>query len=115
MKLPEQAKYPFVTTKLPAIVLAAGLSTRMGDFKPLMRLAGVPLIERVIESLQASGSVDDIFVVTGHRGTDVAAAVGGRGVKVMFNENYAEGEMLSSVIAGIGALPEKALGFVLAF
>ena len=107
-----------VSLALPAIVLAAGLSTRMNAFKPLLHLAGKPLLQRVIASLRDSGVIGGILVVTGHRAADVEAASAGAGVTTIFNPDYERGEMLSSVRAGISALSHRSSpppGFVLAF
>jgi CTP:molybdopterin cytidylyltransferase MocA len=90
----------------------------MGAFKPLLPLAGRPLIQRVIDSLRDSGVIGDILVVTGHRAAEVGAALAGAGVVTIFNPDYERGEMLSSVRAGILALAERGggpAGFVLAF
>jgi molybdenum cofactor cytidylyltransferase len=103
---------------LPAMVLAAGLSARMGKFKPLMMLEDRPLLEHVLHSLKHSGVIGQIVVVTGHRHAEVDAAVLGRaGVRSVFNERYALGEMVSSIKTGIAALGnlEGTRGFVLAF
>jgi CTP:molybdopterin cytidylyltransferase MocA len=91
--------------RLPAVVLAAGLSSRMGDFKPLMPLAGKPLVHHVIDSLRASGAIGDVVIVTGHQRQRVEHAVAGlAGVRVVFNPIFAEGEMLSSLRAGLAAI-----------
>lgn len=54
-----------------AIILAAGLGTRLADGrelpKPLRQVAGVPLIVRVIRAL-AEGGVGEVGVVVGHLG-----------------------------------------------
>ncbi len=98
---------------LPALVLAAGLSTRMGAFKPLLELGGQTLIHRVLGALRDSGAIGSILVVTGHRAGEVAAALAGLPVQTVFNPDYEKGEMLSSVRTGLRALPE-APGFLLA-
>ena len=100
---------------LPAIVLAAGLSTRMKAFKPLLRLSGELLIHRVLGCLRESGVIGEILVVTGHLAAEIEAAVGTRGARTVFNERFADGEMLSSVQTGIRALPADGRGFLLAF
>jgi 1L-myo-inositol 1-phosphate cytidylyltransferase len=51
-----------------AVILAAGMGSRLRDLgspKPLVRLAGKPLIEHVMERLAAAG-VDRFVVVTGY-------------------------------------------------
>ena len=103
---------------LPAILLAAGLSARMGAFKPLLPLAGQPLLLRVIDALRDSGVIGEILVVTGHRAAEVEAVLAGANVTTVFNPDYEHGEMLSSIRAGISALFDRGKpppGFVLAF
>jgi molybdenum cofactor cytidylyltransferase len=108
--------------QLPAILLAAGCSSRMGDFKPLLRLAGTPILHRVIAALRASGAIGDILLVTGHRAPDIEASLrdlppgeGGRGaIRTVHNPHYATGEMRSSLLAGLSALPPAAPAFLLA-
>ena len=52
-------------SRFGAVILAAGLSSRMKDFKPLLHVAGTTAIEGLIESAKAAG-ITDITVVTGH-------------------------------------------------
>lgn len=52
------------------LIIAAGQGTRLrekGESKPLIRVKGVPLIERVINHAR-SGGVDHFHVVSGYRG-----------------------------------------------
>ena len=58
---------------LGAIILAAGLSSRMGRLKPILPLGGGTLLGQCIEVLR-EGGVADIVVVCGHCGEEVAAA-----------------------------------------
>ncbi len=77
-----------------AIVLAAGLGSRLtegGDItpKPLRRVAGVPLIVRVLRTLEAAG-LEDAVVVVGHCGQlirDAVRAEVGLRLHVTFVEN----------------------------
>jgi len=51
------------------LIIAAGEGQRLrqkGESKPLTPLLGIPLIERVIQSMMQAG-VDDFYVVTGYR------------------------------------------------
>ena len=48
-----------------AIVLAAGLSRRMGRSKLLLDLRGKPVIRHTVERLVAAADVDEILVVVG--------------------------------------------------
>lgn len=101
---------------IPAILLAAGLSSRMGRFKPLLPLGPRTLIEHVLASMCGSGLISESLVVVGHRAADIRAALAETpGIRFVDNPHYAQGEMLSSVQAGVAALPAQAPAFVLAF
>jgi CTP:molybdopterin cytidylyltransferase MocA len=85
-----------------AIVLSAGLSERMGDFKPLMMLGGMTMLERVIRLFQSSG-VNRIHVVVGHRASELTPLIDRWGACSVINAHYTEG-MFSSVAAGVSSL-----------
>ncbi len=88
-----------------AVVLAAGMSRRMGQPKVLLPWAdGRTIIDHILEQLVLA-RVDHIVVVTGHRHADVAARAAALDVPVAFNPHYTDGEMLSSLKAGLNALP----------
>ena len=53
-----------------AVIAAAGLSSRMGAFKPLLPYAGQTIVESTINKLQAVG-VGEIIVVVGHRHEEI--------------------------------------------
>ena len=55
-----------MTGKYVAIVIAAGLSSRMGAFKPLMDLGGKPAIVRLLDSIQIAG-IRQVIIVVGHK------------------------------------------------
>ena len=99
-----------VEVKVPvfdALITAAGFSSRMGDFKPLMEISGKKNILRQIETLGNAG-VRRICVVTGFRGEDIREAVREAGMeeKVIFAENpdYGTTEMFDSAKIGLLAL-----------
>jgi len=96
-----------------AIVPSAGLSRRMGSPKPLLPLDGKPLIVRVLDALAAARPIAPVIVVTGHQREEVCAAVAGRDVVLVHNPAYAEGEMLSSIQAGLRALPPTGVDAVM--
>jgi len=85
-----------------AIVLAAGFSERMGEFKPLLPLGGVTVLERCVALFRNAG-IDDVRVVTGHRGVELEPLLERLGVRIVVNPQYREG-MFSSVVAGLGTL-----------
>jgi CTP:molybdopterin cytidylyltransferase MocA/HD superfamily phosphohydrolase YqeK len=87
---------------IAAIILSAGASTRMGAFKPLLRLAEKCMLEHVIETVQAA-QVKEIRVVVGHRAEALAPVVEKAGAAAIFNREYDRG-MFSSVCAGVEGL-----------
>ncbi len=88
---------------ISAVVLAAGLSTRMGRPKQLLAFGEHTAIEQVVSVVLAS-AVDEVVVITGHERAAVETALAKWSVRIVFNPNYAHGEMLSSVQAGLRAL-----------
>jgi molybdenum cofactor cytidylyltransferase len=90
---------------IPAVVLAAGLSTRMGRPKPLLPLpGGETFVTRIVRSFLEAG-VDDVVVVLGHEADAVAAKLIESGIAARFviNEAYETGQ-LSSVLRGLNAV-----------
>ena len=87
-----------------ALLLAAGLSSRMGQPKPLLPWGPTPLVVWQVEQLQQAG-VDCVVVVTGHAGEAVAAALAGSGAIIAHNADYAAGRA-GSVRVGAAALPD---------
>ncbi len=99
------------TGKLTALILAAGYSSRMGDFKPLLLLDGEYVIVRAVRSF-LEGGISDIRVVLGHRAGDLQAVLSPLGVTTVVNEDYAAG-MFSSVVRGVNSLAPDTDGFFL--
>ncbi|MBM3516901.1 MAG: hypothetical protein FJX56_03240 [Alphaproteobacteria bacterium] len=90
--------------RVAAIVLAAGMSRRMGARNKLLEsLFGAPLVVRVVDAAIAS-SARPIVVVTGHEAAAVREALGGIDVTLVDNSRYAEG-LSTSLAAGLRALP----------
>ncbi len=96
------------TEKLPrtaAVLLAAGLSSRMGRNKLLIELEGIPLIRRVAKAYCDAG-MDETIVVTGHDHEAVESAVAGLNVCCVFNPEFAAGQP-SSIRSGLVALSAR--------
>jgi molybdenum cofactor cytidylyltransferase len=87
---------------ISAVVLAAGLSARMGRPKLLLPYGERTVIEQVV-SMLLSSPADEVLVVTGHEREAVELALAGWPVRAVFNPDYAAGEMLSSVQVGLEA------------
>jgi molybdenum cofactor cytidylyltransferase len=88
-----------------AVVLAAGLSRRMGVQKLLLPFGGKTVIAHIVDQLLAS-TVDEIHVVVGHQAEHISEELSSRMVSIVKNPNYKSG-MLSSVRCGLQNLPEK--------
>ena len=88
--------------KLAAIILAAGFSSRMGGFKPLMTLGNSSLLAHCAGLLR-QGGVEQVMVVVGHRREEVAMEARRLGLTLCDNPRYEEG-MFSSLVAALPAL-----------
>ena len=97
--------------RLAAIVLAAGRSSRMHELKPLLEAGGRTLLERAVGAFTAVG-IDDVVVVTGHRGDEVAPVAARAGAGTVPNPRFDDG-MYSSVQAGVAALAAGVTRFFL--
>lgn len=97
----------FSISSVTAIVLAAGLSTRMGGrLKPLLPLGDITVIEHILSTLAAC-PIDEIIVVTGHQRRAIEQHLAGRPARTVFNPDYAAGEMLSSIQLGLRSASEN--------
>jgi CTP:molybdopterin cytidylyltransferase MocA len=93
--------------KTGGLVLAAGLSSRMGDFKPLMEINGKPLIEHSIESLLRGGA-ETVTVVLGYRAEDIKARLSQtfskKQISFALNADFETTDMLASIKTGLSAI-----------
>jgi molybdenum cofactor cytidylyltransferase len=90
---------------IAAVVLAAGLSRRMGAPKLALSWGQTSVIGQVVAVLQQAG-VPEICVVTGSAHDQVEAALAGMPVRLVFNPRYEEDAMLLSLQVGLQALPQ---------
>jgi molybdenum cofactor cytidylyltransferase len=89
-----------------AVVLAAGLSQRMGVPKLVLPWGQRTVIGQVVAVLQEAG-LGEIIVVTGGAESLVRKALQDQAVQFIHNAAYASGEMLTSVQTGIAAAMRK--------
>ncbi|MBY5769927.1 nucleotidyltransferase family protein [Rhizobium leguminosarum] len=86
------------------VILAAGKASRMGEsgkHKLLAEFDGVPLVRRsVLTALGADAA--SVIVVTGHRRSEIEAALDGLALTFVDNPDYASG-MASSLITGFSS------------
>ena len=96
---------------IAAIILSAGYSSRMGEFKPLLPFGDATVLERDVSLFRDAG-IEDVRVVIGHRAADLLPLVERLQARPVMNERYAEG-MFSSVLAGVGSLGDEVEAFFL--
>ena len=92
--------------RITAIILAAGLSKRLGRNKLLLPLGDETVLRKTAKAVLAS-AVSEVILVTGHEEAKVKKAVGDLDVRLTHNPRYAEGQS-TSMIAGIEAAHEEA-------
>ncbi len=85
--------------KIGALILAAGYSSRMGEFKPLMTIGSRTLLAHCVDRFKGAG-IKDIFLVTGHRADDLNDEAQSLGVHPVHNKKHDQG-MFSSVVKGV--------------
>jgi molybdenum cofactor cytidylyltransferase len=88
---------------IPAIILAAGASSRMGRPKALLPIAadGTTFLERLVRTLRAA-SVDDVIVVVGYDADLVRGLIESAGLAVRTTDNREPSRgQLSSLIAAL--------------
>jgi len=84
-----------------AVILAAGFSRRMGQFKPLLPLGNTTITGHLISTF-LQNSVD-VFLVGGYKIDELRAGITAPGVVIVENPRFSQG-MFTSVQAGIGAV-----------
>jgi molybdenum cofactor cytidylyltransferase len=93
-----------VQRRVTAVVLAAGQSQRMGRSKQLLPWGDTTILGQTLRNLKES-AVFDIIVVTGAEAEEVSAIAQEEAVPTIYNEQYATGEMLSSLKTAVAQLP----------
>jgi molybdenum cofactor cytidylyltransferase len=95
-----------------AILLAAGLSRRMGATNKLtLPVDGVPLLRRTAQVLSAAW-LNEVVVVLGHEAELVAPLLAGLPVRTVQNPDYRAGQM-TSVHCGLAALSAPCAGVMI--
>jgi len=89
---------------IPAVVLAAGRSSRMGRPKASLPIGGDTFLSRIVRTL-LEASVEDVVVVVGHDAESIVADFSESGLPARFvvNANYDLGQ-LSSMLAGLSVV-----------
>lgn len=97
--------------KITALIPAAGYSSRMGVFKPLLPLKSSLVIERPVKAFRQAG-IEDIRVIIGYKGDLLFPVLGRMGIRAITNTDFNNG-MYSSIRAGVETLEEDIDAFFL--
>lgn len=101
-----------------AVIVAAGMSSRMKTFKPMMKVGENTFIENIIEKLTACGA-SEVCVVTGYRAEELereltgwsqsrnGASVPEHRLHFVRNENYETTAMFDSVRLGLEFMKDR--------
>ena len=89
-----------------ALILAAGMSSRMGDFKPMMSIGSISVAQRVVATFHRAG-VDKIVMVTGYNAPMLEKHLSDNGIIFLRNEDYRQTQMFDSVKIGLRYLQDK--------
>lgn len=92
--------------QIGALIVAAGMSSRMGEFKPMLSIGSISVAQRVIATLSQSG-VSKIVMVTGYNATMLERHLSGNGIIFLRNEDYETTQMFDSVKIGLRYLQDK--------
>ena len=83
-----------------AVVVAAGMSSRMGDFKPMLSIGEISVAQRVVATLRQAGA-ERVVVVTGYNADELERHLSKSGAVFVRNEEYRTTEMFDSALIGL--------------
>ena len=92
--------------QIGALIVAAGMSSRMGQFKPMLSIGSISVAQRVVATLSQAG-VSRIVMVTGYNATILERHLSGNGIIFLRNKNYETTQMFDSVKIGLRYLQDK--------
>lgn len=92
--------------QVAALITAAGMSSRMGSFKPMLNIGSISVAKRVIATFRQAG-IQRIVMITGYNAQELEHHLSGEGVIFLRNDNYAGTHMFDSVKIGLRYLQNK--------
>ena len=92
--------------RLGAVIVAAGMSSRMGEFKPMLNIGSISIAQRIVATFHQAG-VTKIAVVTGYNAPLLERHLGNCGLVFLRNEDYATTQMFDSAKIGLGYMRDK--------
>jgi len=98
--------------RVTAIILAAGLSSRMGNPKMLLEWKGKTVLDTVLQTVTQS-KVSNTILVYGAFSTEILKIAGKYPVQAVFNPGFSNGSMLLSLQTGLVAIKESMDGIMI--
>lgn len=92
--------------QIGAVIVAAGMSSRMGDFKPMLNIGSISIAQRIVATFHQAG-VTKIAVVTGYNAPLLERHLANSGLVFLRNEDYASTQMFDSAKIGLTYLRDK--------
>ena len=92
--------------RIGAVITAAGMSSRMGDFKPLLKIGSMSIVQRIVATLRQAGA-ENIVMVTGYNAEALEHHLAGSGIVFLRNEDYEHTHMFDSAKIGLAYLADK--------
>ena len=92
--------------QIGAVIVAAGMSSRMGDFKPMLNVGSISIAQRIVATFHQAG-VTKIAVVTGYNAPLLERHLANSGLVFLRNEDYATTQMFDSAKIGLGYMKDK--------
>ena len=89
-----------------AVIVAAGMSSRMKVFKPMLKIGTVTVVRRIISTFQLVGA-DPIVLITGYQAELLESHVSHMGITCLRNEAYATSQMFDSAKIGLSYLQKR--------
>ena len=92
--------------RIGAVITAAGMSSRMGDFKPLLKIGSMSIVSRIVATLRQAGA-ENIVMVTGFNAEALEHHLAGSGIVFLRNPDYEHTHMFDSAKIGLEYLADK--------
>ncbi|MBR5261488.1 MAG: nucleotidyltransferase family protein [Oscillospiraceae bacterium] len=92
--------------RIGAVITAAGMSSRMGRFKPLLPFGNGTVISRCVSNMKCAGA-QTIVVVTGNNADEIRAHLKESGCIFAHNPDFAESQMFDSLCIGLAEIEGK--------
>lgn len=92
--------------RIGAVITAAGMSSRMGDFKPLLKIGSMSIVSRIVATLRQAGA-ENIVMVTGFNAEALEHHLAGSGIVFLRNPVYEHTHMFDSAKIGLEYIADK--------